>query len=443
MKHFKKLLQESQMLTIFEMLKKLEGFLQEKYSIKSFGSKKDNGFKLYMSKYLDEEKKEADLSEAIKKFIANECNLENVDVHKEQYGYHITFGHDAQGAKLIETTQADASGISGPNAKKTYICSFCGEEHEGYGNDPWPLVSDLESRACNKCNDSIVIPARLEKLYKSKKSKTEAMDRKEIEHAASNIVLDKKYIWLFNVMDDKGRDVEEGIEYLQDAIDSLISNRAAFLVAFPYVDPKPGDDTVDIVFADNPGPVIIYNNEEATIPKKELERPSRELKPKQEQEDTAEENQEEKTIKNEAYDDQDIRYQIVKNGEITENDIWDLEEAIEIAHNTNADYIMEIWDHMPTRIVWEREDWLLEEGINLEDARKVILEEWDEMPETYYRVGDQDIADLYEAIDIAIETGEDLVFEMRNGNIVRIVWESSDLFYDDEEYYDDDDDSYY
>ena len=41
-------------------------------------------------------------------------------------------------------------------------CCICGEEFEGYGNNPYPLCdeNDLESRCCNEC-DSLVITARI------------------------------------------------------------------------------------------------------------------------------------------------------------------------------------------------------------------------------------------------------------------------------------------
>jgi hypothetical protein len=263
MKHFNKLLSESRKLTVFEMLKKLEVFLHEKYGIKSFGVKQDNGIILYMSKYVGEDG-EGDISQHILEFVEKDYHLDNVKVHKSNYGYHITFGHNAEAAKLIEVTQADGSGIAG--AKTTYICSFCDKEHKGYGNDPWPVMTQPGHRACDNCNSNIVIPARLEELFK-KENVNEAINRGDVEKRASNIVLDNKFVWLFNVLDKNGRDLEEGIEYLQDAINLLIKDNAAFLVAFPYIDPKPGDQNVELVFADNPGPVVIYNNEEVTVPK--------------------------------------------------------------------------------------------------------------------------------------------------------------------------------
>ena len=53
--------------------------------------------------------------------------------------------------------------------KKTYICCLCGEEHEGFGNNPYPLCEegDIESRCCDDCNTRLVISARIAKSYKS------------------------------------------------------------------------------------------------------------------------------------------------------------------------------------------------------------------------------------------------------------------------------------
>lgn len=291
MKHFKNLLNESVALTVFEMLNRLQGFLEEKYDIKTFGAKRDNGFIMFMSKYVTGNGEEKDISEAIEKFVSKECNLENVSVVKADYGYHITFGENPQSAKLVETTQAHGTGMA--DSKVTYKCAFCDEEHEGYGNDGWPLDMSLESRVCDVCNEELVIPARLNMLY-NRTVKAEAT-RGDIESSASNIVLDDKFIWLFSVLDENGNDIEEGIEYLKDAIDLLIKDSAAFLVAFPYVDPKPEDDSVDIVFADNPGPVIIYNNEQATMPKSDIKKPSTEEQPKPQTVEDEEETIEEST----------------------------------------------------------------------------------------------------------------------------------------------------
>jgi hypothetical protein len=41
----------------------------------------------------------------------------------------------------------------------TFICCICGEESEGYGNNPDPVRSSGE--CCDACNRKFVIPARL------------------------------------------------------------------------------------------------------------------------------------------------------------------------------------------------------------------------------------------------------------------------------------------
>ena len=46
--------------------------------------------------------------------------------------------------------------------KKTHnICSICGKEYRGYGNNAEPVNS---GRCCNECNILIVLPARMNLL---------------------------------------------------------------------------------------------------------------------------------------------------------------------------------------------------------------------------------------------------------------------------------------
>lgn len=44
--------------------------------------------------------------------------------------------------------------------RKTKICCLCGEEYKGYGNNPEPLAS-FTRKCCDKCNQELVIPARM------------------------------------------------------------------------------------------------------------------------------------------------------------------------------------------------------------------------------------------------------------------------------------------
>lgn len=46
-----------------------------------------------------------------------------------------------------------------------YICCFCGKKFEGWGNNPYPANKDDDARCCDSCNDSVVIPNRLARLW--------------------------------------------------------------------------------------------------------------------------------------------------------------------------------------------------------------------------------------------------------------------------------------
>lgn len=44
-----------------------------------------------------------------------------------------------------------------------FKCCLCGKDTAGWGNNPYPLCDekDFESRCCDECNDTYVIPARI------------------------------------------------------------------------------------------------------------------------------------------------------------------------------------------------------------------------------------------------------------------------------------------
>ena len=47
--------------------------------------------------------------------------------------------------------------------EKKIICCLCGKKiSDVMSNDAWPIIS---GRCCSKCNDTIVVPARLSALY--------------------------------------------------------------------------------------------------------------------------------------------------------------------------------------------------------------------------------------------------------------------------------------
>lgn len=84
-------------------------------------------------------------------------------------------------------------------------------------------------------------------------------EMQDINH--SNDILDNKFIWLFSIMDSNSNLMEENIETLAEALDIFIKGNGAILVAIPYIDPAPDNETIDLVLADNPGPTILYDRE--------------------------------------------------------------------------------------------------------------------------------------------------------------------------------------
>lgn len=48
--------------------------------------------------------------------------------------------------------------------KETGKCCLCGETYTHWGNNPWPLSEGENDRCCDVCNDTKVIPARIQNL---------------------------------------------------------------------------------------------------------------------------------------------------------------------------------------------------------------------------------------------------------------------------------------
>ena len=47
-------------------------------------------------------------------------------------------------------------------SKKT--CCICGKEINGWGNDPYPVVTDNNAECCDACNMTYILPARIARL---------------------------------------------------------------------------------------------------------------------------------------------------------------------------------------------------------------------------------------------------------------------------------------
>ena len=45
-------------------------------------------------------------------------------------------------------------------------CCICGKEFVGWGNNPEPIKHSSVGKCCDKCNQEVVIPARLYDYYR-------------------------------------------------------------------------------------------------------------------------------------------------------------------------------------------------------------------------------------------------------------------------------------
>lgn len=52
----------------------------------------------------------------------------------------------------------------------SFVCCICHRKTYGYGNNPYPLCDekDYESRCCDECDNTYVIPARIARIYGGK-----------------------------------------------------------------------------------------------------------------------------------------------------------------------------------------------------------------------------------------------------------------------------------
>ena len=52
--------------------------------------------------------------------------------------------------------------------KDTQICCICGQVFLGFGNNPWPVVTDEDAMCCDDCNARKVVPARIKLMLEHK-----------------------------------------------------------------------------------------------------------------------------------------------------------------------------------------------------------------------------------------------------------------------------------
>lgn len=68
--------------------------------------------------------------------------------------------------------------------KDKYTCAICKCDCEGYGNNPYPLVTDKDARCCDMCN-MLVVQHRI--ALATDKNMTDEMKEKLRKQILSNV----------------------------------------------------------------------------------------------------------------------------------------------------------------------------------------------------------------------------------------------------------------
>lgn len=282
MKRIKQILTEVSDLNFLEVSNSLQDFLKQEYGLTvvlqnpgNIRGKTNPCLDIYLSNNKHQEGIEDLPDDKISKAILKHYNsldtdIKALNVFPTEYGYVIILNEDNEDvaeAKLNENTlyyyyyyndfyndTEDTAGVNrNMHATRKAITEQTEEER---------LIELLGDEA-----DEVIEKEVEEELDKEE---VEIDRQQQIEDAdISNVILDDKFIWFFSITDIDGEVIRGGdgkvleeLESIDEAIDYLVhTDGASMLVAFPYVDPNPEDDNLDLVFADNPGPVIVYNEE--------------------------------------------------------------------------------------------------------------------------------------------------------------------------------------
>ena len=97
-------------------------------------------------------------------FLALANNLPSISYDIETTNpFNLEFDDiNAYGEKIDDRDSHYQENLSEATSSKKFICCICGEESEGYGNNPEPVRKT--GRCCDACNRKFVIPARIEAI---------------------------------------------------------------------------------------------------------------------------------------------------------------------------------------------------------------------------------------------------------------------------------------
>lgn len=91
-----------------------------------------------------------EIKENINRGIGSIENHIDIFTEQEKEDYHYMISNIEVLINIVKRGRTET---------EKHICSICGKEYEGYGNNAQPVNS---GRCCNECNIKIVIPRRIQ-----------------------------------------------------------------------------------------------------------------------------------------------------------------------------------------------------------------------------------------------------------------------------------------
>ena len=130
-------------------------------------------------KHEEERKKFSDVDEISDATFEDEYDdrLTDADLKKKEIKVEMPTHEslDSFNPFTLEFDDVDAYGEKLNESKEDkFVCCICGEESEGYGNNPEPVKHD--GKCCDACNRKFVIPARIEALNIEDKNEENKID---------------------------------------------------------------------------------------------------------------------------------------------------------------------------------------------------------------------------------------------------------------------------
>lgn len=266
---------EVQQLNMLNIQTKLIDFLKTEYDLTSAVEKFNSYLDIFLSnvqhtKEVELQKGEDTIATSILKFFnKQDFGIKAENVWPTEYGYTIVFNEEEVFEDKIKNESVMYHYYYGQQTIDNQ-----NESNHSLAEARKKLTETrlkLENENEEEILDDIVKPTSSDKVVEVVEDET-IIDKKDIEETTSksNLILDDSYIWIFTILNKNGDIIEDDILTIDEAIESAADHEAEMIVAYPYTDPNPEDVNVDLVFADNPGPIIVYDAEQAVREKGDL-----------------------------------------------------------------------------------------------------------------------------------------------------------------------------